>query len=426
MVTQPAFGRRLREARRLRGLSQADVAGANMSASYISLVESGRRTPSPEIAGVIADRLGVPLEELTAACEEIGDQDGRLGLVSRLIAARSARANGDYLQARDILQELTDRTGGPDEDDALWEARWELSETLACLEEAEARSAVLQTLLGDGLTLRSPELHARVSATMADAARQCGALTAARRFAERALVASESLDATSADWVRSHITVMAVYADEGTWDRALELGEELLEVAEDIASRQLRGVTYWASSGIKLLAADRDMAFTLAAKADALIRPEIDIRLWARLQRAIASLHLAGQDPAGAQLPLRRARQALELVGTVADLALLAGVEAIALAREGDLSRALAVVAAMDPGIADLPRQEAARCEISAARILRLAGRTADSAKRYAAAAALYEQAGAYRLANDVWRESLSNVAIDSGQDFDRHGVLMP
>ena len=57
------FGSLLREARRSQGLSQTELGAGKYSGSYISHLESGRRTATPEIVEFLSRRLGVsPLE----------------------------------------------------------------------------------------------------------------------------------------------------------------------------------------------------------------------------------------------------------------------------------------------------------------------------------------------------------------------------
>ncbi|MGZ4598010.1 MAG: helix-turn-helix domain-containing protein, partial [Actinomycetes bacterium] len=46
MTSQESFAARLRARRREVGLSQSDLAGDELSSSYISLIESGKRTPT--------------------------------------------------------------------------------------------------------------------------------------------------------------------------------------------------------------------------------------------------------------------------------------------------------------------------------------------------------------------------------------------
>lgn len=55
------LGRRVKEARQAKNLSQAQLATGRFSRSYISAIESGRINPSAENLKVIAQHLGLPL-----------------------------------------------------------------------------------------------------------------------------------------------------------------------------------------------------------------------------------------------------------------------------------------------------------------------------------------------------------------------------
>ena len=60
-----SFGEMLRNARRVRGLSQAALAKAvNISAVFVSQIETGQRTPSDRIAKDIATVLGLQWQEV--------------------------------------------------------------------------------------------------------------------------------------------------------------------------------------------------------------------------------------------------------------------------------------------------------------------------------------------------------------------------
>lgn len=396
-----------------------------MSASYISLVESGRRTPSVEIAQAIADNLGADLGELTMPEDASMDRDGRLGLVSRLIAARSARDGGDYAQAREILVDITKQFGGPDEEDAVWEARWELAETLDCLGEDAERAQLLRELLEDPLTTRAAHLHAKVAATLSHSARRGGLLMESVRHAERAMSAAEPLDVDSVGSVNARLALISAYADIGQWERAAELTQELLDVVDDVVSQQLRGVALWTAAAVLTLVDQADRAGPLAERGGALLRPEVDVRLWARFKRSAASLSVAIGQVGEAATPLRQARQALELVGTEADLAMLNCVEAMAHQRRGDVDGALAAVERGTGAQPRLPAQHRARHDLAAARALAAAGRASEAGACYRSAAAHYENAGAYRLATHVWREAADAPAI-TGSSIDHHAVLVP
>src|ERR671926_1007557 len=58
------FADRLKALRRSAGLSQTELAGDGISPSYVSLLESGRRTPSPGVAALLAAKLGCSVSQL--------------------------------------------------------------------------------------------------------------------------------------------------------------------------------------------------------------------------------------------------------------------------------------------------------------------------------------------------------------------------
>ncbi|WP_230984648.1 helix-turn-helix domain-containing protein [Microbispora oryzae] len=63
-----------------RRMSQAQLAGPDLSDSYVSLIESGKRTPTPVVARLLAERLGCTTEFLLHGIEPRQRIDTELGL----------------------------------------------------------------------------------------------------------------------------------------------------------------------------------------------------------------------------------------------------------------------------------------------------------------------------------------------------------
>lgn len=77
LVTYMDYGRAVRIARAARGMSQkqlADVAG--LTASYLSLIESGKRKPSSKMWEQIARHLHVPLYLMSLLAADSTDLTG--------------------------------------------------------------------------------------------------------------------------------------------------------------------------------------------------------------------------------------------------------------------------------------------------------------------------------------------------------------
>src|SRR5262249_55656554 len=131
------LGQRLRTLRIERGLSQADLAGDLVSPSYVSLIESGRRSPERAVLDGLARRLRCsPLYLATGVGPEEGER--RVGLHS----ASSAGASGELDQARGLYVELMHPTTG----EIRTEARWGLAQTYEALGQLDAALTELDAL----------------------------------------------------------------------------------------------------------------------------------------------------------------------------------------------------------------------------------------------------------------------------------------
>ncbi|MFJ2028058.1 helix-turn-helix domain-containing protein [Streptosporangium sp. NPDC087985] len=80
MPSQGTIGDRVRGLRLSRRMSQAQLAGPDLSDSYVSLIESGKRTPTLVVARLLAERLGCTTEFLLHGIEPRQRIDTELGL----------------------------------------------------------------------------------------------------------------------------------------------------------------------------------------------------------------------------------------------------------------------------------------------------------------------------------------------------------
>src|SRR5437879_4168843 len=114
MVEQPEFGRRLRQLRTERQLTQAELAGDGMSTGYLSRLESGARQPTERALAHLASQLGVTTAELVETTAS--------SLARSLTLATGLSAD----QAGELLTSALDAAGG--EDPLLrWQALWRVA-----------------------------------------------------------------------------------------------------------------------------------------------------------------------------------------------------------------------------------------------------------------------------------------------------------
>src|SRR5581483_4782327 len=99
----PDLGRRLREKRRALGLTQQDLAGAEISAAYVSRIESGQRRPDYAIALQLAQRLETTVEFLATGREAADPHAVALTLQYAELALRSGEAQDAAAQLQSLL-----------------------------------------------------------------------------------------------------------------------------------------------------------------------------------------------------------------------------------------------------------------------------------------------------------------------------------
>lgn len=95
MSSQDLVGQRIKTVRRQRGLSQAQLAHPELSDSYVSLIESGKRTPTPAVLELLAAKLECSLTYLLNGVTAEQLEELELGLRF----ARMALENGEVEEA---------------------------------------------------------------------------------------------------------------------------------------------------------------------------------------------------------------------------------------------------------------------------------------------------------------------------------------
>ncbi|MFD9904380.1 helix-turn-helix domain-containing protein [Streptomyces sp. NPDC059063] len=411
MIEQPAFGRRLRQLRVQRGLSQTELAGDEVSASYVSRVESGRRSPNELIAAFFARRLEVSLEVLTdpTSHDDAGHRSRRLDIAGRLLDARDLRKDRDLSDAAELLRGIGAAAAGHAEEDVLWEATWELAEVLRELGDTAEEHTVLTRLSEASLSQETPRLGARVATALSDNLRRQGRLGEAVRAAEHAVSVTVTLPPTAHGRVSAMLALIHAYTDSGEPANAAGLADTFEEIAGDIPSRQLRGQVYWAAGSARFHGGRPADGVRLHEQAFACLRPDANLADWARLRRASAALRLehdlSDSATEHAERLLARARQALDLVGSEDDRAHLMLAEAQLALRQGKPERVLELTAEACGSGAELQLAGRGECHLLAARAHALAGDTAAARDCFRLAAETLDRAGAYRKSSEAWRQ---------------------
>ncbi|MFE7316682.1 helix-turn-helix domain-containing protein [Streptomyces sp. NPDC057555] len=411
-MPEPAdTGRRIKELRVSAGMTQHELAGSEMSASYISLVERGKRIPSGRALKILAERLGVGVTEISggAAQPESAGRVRRLDLVGRLVAARRQWEGGDAEGALEEFRALTGTEPGGRPDDVSTEAQLAMAEILGSLGRADEGAAVLLRML-DGLAPAAyAEARLRALTALADLLESAGRVQDGLRHA---LTGSLEAPAAQAPGSSFHtLLVLDVLTRCAYWSGCAHWAPEAggLRHASD-------GVLPGPRAGIALHRAldlwDRgktDRAAELLAEAARRVTPAAGFRLWEAVNGRYALLLLGRGERAAARSIVERGLVVASVTQDPDFPLWLTTAQAVCAEAAGDRAR----VYALGAELAELP--DTGRCHEKAAALSEIAAACARLGDRERAAghfrysAELFRRAQAYRHA-DRARERLADL----------------
>jgi transcriptional regulator with XRE-family HTH domain len=289
---QPGLGARLRATRRERGCTQAALAGDDLSVSYISLLEAGRREPTAGTLQLLADRLQTTVEYLLSGV----DPAERASHELELRFAELALANGDADEARRRFTALSGLAGTSDEQVA-WRVRRGLAAAAEAVGDLGAAIAEFEQLRESAE--RSPQVlpWLGVVVDLSRCYREAGDLQRAIDVAEHALTRVTDAQLASVGVPQLTATLAAAYRARGDLHRAGYLLDKILREDSPSSSRRDRGGAFWNAS---VLAAERGHpkdALVLADRALALFSEDVDERSLCRLKVMKAWVLLSQQPP---------------------------------------------------------------------------------------------------------------------------------
>jgi transcriptional regulator with XRE-family HTH domain len=395
------IGARVRELRLNKGISQTALAGTDLSPSYISLIESGRRAPTDEALRTIAGRLGTSVEFLRT-----GSHNSATARVELEVAfAKVALANGEAAAA---LERLTATTLTGVDPELVMEAHLVLADAHEKVGELEAAAGILEELLTRAGATDAWVLYARAANALVAAYIESGDLNRAVDVGVTARAHVEAAELTGTDeHIRLVTTLVWAYQSRGDLMYAHMLATQLTEQVHDSGTSRAQGSVYW---NCALVAEDRgDVrgAVRLAERAFALLTEQGDSPDVPRLHLLLAWLKLRGSEPdaLGALRELDTADAGLAQTSSVVDQAYARVERARANLMLGLTDHALEHARAALDLLGEAPRIE--RCEA-----LLMVADVQFARRQRKRALGLYEQAAdqlammsAQRSAGRVWRD---------------------
>ena len=267
-----SIGSRIRDLRVAKGLTQMAIAGPGISAGYVSLVESGKRTPSADMVARFAERLGVPVAELDVDSVELHrpERRTRRGQLRATGAGQRQPRRGAALHRRVVPRPrwTARRPATPSwcshrasSSSVTWTARWRPS---SCCWRAAASEEAWLTLCVAATTLTVMYLE------FGDVSRAVDTASAALDDVEAC-----GLGGTD-EHLRLGATLVAAPFERGDLLYATHRIERLIRVADRVGSARARGSIYWNAATVAHGRGRIDDSIRLTDRAIALLGEQQD------------------------------------------------------------------------------------------------------------------------------------------------------
>ena len=401
MAAVDHVGERVRALRLQRGLSQEQLAGPGVSASYVSLIESGRRRPSPDALQTLATALGTSAEFLvhgeSAALRRQEELDLRL--------AEGALRSGDPAEAERRFRVLRTAEAAPAVRDAVEQGLAQALEAQGRLEEAIAGYEAIRARAND----IADTSWLAASIALVRCYREVGDLGRSADLGERALEQLAGLGLPGTDLhAQLGASVAFTAYERGDLVRARQLIDRVMAESAASGSPAAQGAAFWNAAVIAAERGEIGTAVELSERALLLFHAEGETRNAARLRNSYAALLLLTDPPRPreALTLLESARDSLAEIGSLTDQAYCETEIARAHLMLGDAG---AAVRAAREALHHLPsaddRLERSRALAVLADAWLASGDPEAAAAAYREAAGSMTAAGAGRQAARIWRQ---------------------
>ncbi|MEW2620523.1 helix-turn-helix transcriptional regulator [Streptomyces sp. NPDC048106] len=406
---QPAFGRRLRALRVARGLSQAELAGPELSAAYLSRLESGTRPPTERVLSLLCARLDVTPADFSPP---VGSP------LARALAA-VATAGGAPRTARELEEALSKDEDG---DAALrWQAQWLLADYYHAEGRHHDEMRLLPELIALSDAIDLPDARVRSRVRLARRLRAIGDLTEARAAAEDAHTLSLTCRLPDQDVAEAALTLISVDAATGQLAEARRRADELAESLgrstgdgpHGQVSKRLRTEVLWTAAAVALRQGDRQAATDrLRAALDGMPSNE-DPVLWLRLRLAAASMYLQmnPRDTEQAARHLADAAASVAVIGTPLQRLELLLLQCRLAFHEGRLTDARALDELLDPCPEGMAHRDLVTLAVLRNQMALLDGDRATAVAELERLAKEAHESGNVELAGEIWRALAESLA---------------
>ncbi|MCA4135343.1 helix-turn-helix transcriptional regulator [Arthrobacter sp. M4] len=389
------FGEKLRAERLERGLTQAELGRDLYSPSYISLLETGRREPTPEVIEELARRLELAPKALEAWSQPVSVSDAEYVLAG--LYARQAWDLRDYPLAASHAATAAQIALEAKNTSAWWNMTYMQAECLMKQGQLKECQQIIQHLLDHPMATESAGLGVRARQMLAAVCHGQGQLTTAVEHATDAVRQAAQLPKGSTLVIGAHRALIGALAESGKLDEAWKYCQDMMEHMDEHAMTQLAGEVAWVVGNVAFMRHDYAEGIKHHERAAKLLSPANDIDLWARFNKASAAVRLSSGIVEPETLSaIERAELALSIVGgNKTDQLEVAFIRARWLYLTGDILSAVAKLRTIHAERKVLARHTAGEVSLLLGKALKAAGENSEALVHLDEAQHEFTEAGA-------------------------------
>jgi tetratricopeptide (TPR) repeat protein len=285
------LGQRLRAARVAKGMTQTDLAGADVSVGYVSRIESGHRRPNLQVLSDLCLRLGTPVEQLLMGVAPQELEQIKLNLNFAELSLESGQPEAAELQAREALE----HADAASLKELAYRARFLIARALESQGLVDDAIITLETLLSPRV---GNVLQIKVGIALSRCYRESGDFSKAVEVGEMILEHLEDTPLDKSDEsVQMAVTLAAAYFERGDTGQAVRVCRKAIAKAETLDSPVARASAYWNASAFEAQQGSVRDAIPLAERALALLAEGKDQRNLAGLRTHLGIMQLRMDPP---------------------------------------------------------------------------------------------------------------------------------
>ncbi|MFS1300790.1 helix-turn-helix domain-containing protein [Streptosporangium longisporum] len=287
---QDLVGQRIKTVRRQRGLSQAQLAHPELSDSYVSLIESGKRTPTPAVLELLAEKLDCSLTYLVngVTAEQMQEIELALGY------AKLAMENGEVVEARTRYAELLADGGLAGLPQLRQDAEYGLALATEACGDLDEAIVLLDGLRENDTVVMNPERQVAVAVALSRCHREKGDLARAVQVPEQ-ILGGAVRPAWNDGLMRLGGQLLVAYVSRGDLLRARQFSAELLAAAESLGTPQALTLAHWGAAIVAVESGQAQEAVAHVERSLAIQSEYGDPRRLARLRGDYAQVLLTAR-----------------------------------------------------------------------------------------------------------------------------------